>query len=188
MTRVETLKAVCSIPIAVVGPATAARLERWRLRPQLIPADFRAEGLLQAFPEKLDGARILFPRAETARELLPEELRRRGAAVDIVVVYRTVKGAGTEDLPALLARERIDCIAFTSPSTARFAAAALSEEPRLLDSIPVAVIGPVTRGAVEEMGFRATIEAGRATAEDLASAIEVYFSGESREAIPKTDR
>src|SRR5262245_9445727 len=34
-----------SIPIAVVGSATAAKLEEWSLKPSLMPHEFRAEGL-----------------------------------------------------------------------------------------------------------------------------------------------
>ena len=70
-----------TIPIAVVGSATAGKLEDWGLKPALVPQEFRAEGLLAAFSDNLVGTRILFPRAEVARELLPEELRRRGATL-----------------------------------------------------------------------------------------------------------
>lgn len=62
-----------------MGSATATKLAEWGLKPALVPAEFRAEGLLAAFPQNLVGTRILFPRAEVARELLPEELRARGA-------------------------------------------------------------------------------------------------------------
>lgn len=58
-----------------MGSATATKLAEWGLKPALVPAEFRAEGLLAAFPQNLVGTRILFPRAEVARELLPEELR-----------------------------------------------------------------------------------------------------------------
>ena len=128
----------CDVPIAAVGSATAARLAERGLRPSLVPREFRAEGLLEAFPENMVGVRILFPRAEVAREVLPDELRRRGATVDIVTVYRTVK-AFAGDLGEILQSERIDCIIFTSPSTI----------PDNLHTLPtgtaLAVIGPVTR-------------------------------------------
>src|SRR2546422_6060696 len=81
----------CTIPIAVVGSATAAKLSEWDLKPALLPKEFRAEGLLEAFPEKMVAVRILFPRAEVARELLPEEVRRRRATVAGVSGYRTVE-------------------------------------------------------------------------------------------------
>src|SRR4029453_14371113 len=86
------------------------------MKPSLVPKEFRAEGLLEAFPENLVGTRILFPRAEVARELLPDELRRRGAKVCIWTVYRTVK-AFSGNIGEILMQERVDCIVFTSPST-----------------------------------------------------------------------
>ena len=76
-------------PIAVVGSQTARRLQERGLSAALIPDDFRAEGLVAAFPEDLSGKRILVPRAEVAREYLPDTLRGRGARVDVVTVYRT---------------------------------------------------------------------------------------------------
>src|SRR5947209_16618304 len=62
-----------AIPIAVVGSATAVKLNEWGLTPSLVSKEFRAEGLLEAFPDNLVGTRVLFPRAEVARELLPDE-------------------------------------------------------------------------------------------------------------------
>jgi uroporphyrinogen III methyltransferase/synthase len=174
--RVETLGAACRIPIAVVGPATAASLERWKLQAKLLPKDFRAEGLLDAFPKMMEGTRILFPRAESAREILPEELRRRGAVVDIVAVYRTVRGAGLEEIHAMLTREPVHCVVFTSPSTARFFAEAIGDPTPALRDVAVAVIGPVTRRAAEGLGFHPVIEPQRATAADLAEAIRDYFT------------
>ncbi|HEX4999671.1 MAG TPA: uroporphyrinogen-III synthase [Terriglobia bacterium] len=179
MRRAETLRAPCRIPIAVVGPSTARALEPWRLTPSLTPADFRAEGVLAAFPENLSGKRILFPRAETAREILPDELRRRGALVDVVVVYRTVRGAGMDDIAAILARESIDCVVFTSPSTVHFVAGALQETPSRLQETAIAVIGPVTRQAAEAAGLRPVIEPSEATASSLAEAIHEYFKSPS---------
>src|SRR6185295_1460520 len=136
-----------AIPIAVVGTATAAKLSEWALTPSLVPKEFRAEGLLAAFPENLVGTRILFPRAEVARELLPDELRRRGATVDVVTVYRTVK-AFSGDLGQILESEHVDCIVFTSPSTI----------PDNLHNLPtrtaLAVIGPITREAAQLLGLK----------------------------------
>lgn len=159
----------CSVPIAVVGSITAEKVLEWGLKPSLIPKEFRAEGLLAAFPEKMVGTRILFPRAEVARELLPEELRRRGATVDIVTVYRTVK-AQSGDIGEILASEKIDCIIFTSPSTI----------PDDLASVPsetaIAVIGPVTREAAQLLGLQPTIIPAESTVPALVEAIRKYFS------------
>jgi uroporphyrinogen III methyltransferase / synthase len=159
----------CKIPIAVVGSATASRIIERGLKPSLVPKEFRAEGLLAAFPEKLVGVRILFPRAEVARELLPDELKRRGATVDIVPVYQTVK-AQFGDIGEILATEKVDCIVFTSPSTI----------PDDLVSVPsgttVAVIGPVTREAAQLLGFQPEIVPSESTVAALVGEIRRYFS------------
>jgi uroporphyrinogen III methyltransferase/synthase len=157
-----------SIPIAVVGSATGKKLGEWGLKPSLVPADFRAEGLLEAFPGNLVGTRILFPRAEVARELLPEELRRRGATVDIVTVYRTVKAlAGS--IGEILETERVDCIVFTSPST-------IPEDLHMLPTgTRLAVIGPVTREAAQLLGLKPDIVPVESTVPALVLAIREYF-------------
>ncbi len=157
-----------SIPIAVVGSATAAKLSEWQLQPALVPKEFRAEGLLEAFPENLVGTRVLFPRAEVAREMLPDELRRRGATVDIVTVYRTVK-AFSGNIGELLETEHVDCVVFTSPSTI----------PADLHQLPtqtaLAVIGPVTREAAQLLGLKPDIVATESTVPSLVKAIADYF-------------
>jgi len=159
----------CLIPIAVVGSATADKVLEWGLKPSLVPKEFRAEGLLEAFPAKMVGTRILFPRAEVARELLPDELRRRGATVDIVTVYRTVKGS-SGNLGEILAAEKVDCIVFTSPSTI----------PDDLTTVPagtaIAVIGPVTREAAQLLGLQPTIAPKDSTVPSLVDAIRRHFT------------
>jgi uroporphyrinogen III methyltransferase/synthase len=159
-----------TIPIAVVGSATAAKLEEWDLKPSLVPQEFRAEGLLAAFPDNLVGTRILFPRAEVARELLPDELRRRGATVDIVTVYRTIK-AFSGSIGEILESERVDCIVFTSPSTI----------PDDLHSLPtgtaLAVMGPVTREAAQLLGLKPDIVPVESTIAALVEAIRTHLAG-----------
>jgi uroporphyrinogen III methyltransferase / synthase len=158
-----------AIPIAVVGSATAAKLGEWGLKASLVPAEFRAEGLLAAFPDNLVGTRILFPRAEVAREVLPEELRRRGATVDIVTVYSTVR-AFPGGVGEILQSERVDCIVFTSPSTI----------PDDLHALPtgtaLAVIGPVTREAAQLLGFKPDIIPVESTVPGLVEAIRRHFA------------
>jgi uroporphyrinogen III methyltransferase/synthase len=181
MRRVRDLNLTCRTPIAVIGLGTAMALQYWDLEPSRMPATFRAEGLVGTFPSDMRGLRILIPRAETAREILPEALRRRGATVDIVTVYRTVKAAGLTDLRQHLKRERIDAVVFMSPSAVRYFGEELGEDlAQSLGSIPIAVIGPVAREAVAAAGLVAVIEPERATIQDLIQAIRSYFS--SREA------
>lgn len=171
------LAAARSAIVAVVGSATAESLAKWNVKAALVPETYRAEGLLESLPASLEGKRILFPRAESAREILPEGLRARGAAVDIVPVYRTVRSEkNLETLGAILAAEVIDCVAFTSPSAIRFFSEALKPEIRArLEHAAFAVIGPVAREAAEREGMRPAIEPVRATIPALVEAIEEYF-------------
>ena len=178
MKRVEAAGAACSVPVAVVGSATARRLREWNLEPSIVPKEFRAEGLLKAMPSKLYRTSILFPRAEVARDMLPAELRRRGARVDIVTVYRTVRPEpGERSISEILATERIDCIVFTSPSTIRYVAESAGELfLKLLKDVPVAVIGPVTRDAAVEFGLTARIIPDESSIDALVAAIQNAMS------------
>jgi uroporphyrinogen III methyltransferase / synthase len=177
MKRIAADYEVCRIPIAVVGSTTAKKLEDWKLKPALVPERFNAEGLLEAFPKDLSGVRILFPRAEVAREILPEELRRRGAIVDVLPVYRTKKAVdGVPDMRQIFRRETLDCVVFTSPSAIRFMAETLEEDlGAALNAIPIAVIGPVTARACEPFGLHASIEPKTSTIPDLVEAIRRHF-------------
>jgi uroporphyrinogen-III synthase len=178
MERLRILGLACSIPIAVVGSATAARLSEWNLKAARIPEDFRAEGLLVQFERDLKGIHILIPRAETAREILPEELRRRGASVDVITVYRTVKTlASLSAFREMLQGEKIDAVVFTSPSAIRNVAEAVGGDlASTLASVPIAVIGPVAQEAAESAGLHVKILPDRATIQDLIESIRSYFS------------
>jgi uroporphyrinogen III methyltransferase/synthase len=178
MPRVSLQGVTCEVPIATVGTATARKLQEWNLSASRIPASFRAEGLLDAFPADLRGERILIPRAERARELLPEELRRRGATVDDVPVYRTVRSdVSLADLKTTLSAERIDAVVFTSPSAIRSYAESLGDEfSSCLGSVPIAVIGPVAREAAESAGLKVAIQPPRATVEDLIKSIRTALT------------
>lgn len=165
------------VRIAVVGAATADRLAEHGLTPDVVPADFRAEGLIDEF-EALGiarGTRFLLPRAERAREILPEALCDRGATVDIAVVYRTVP---TTPDPAIVERLRageVDVITFTSPSTVRhfigWVTAAGLEPANILEGVATASIGPVTSDALRSRGHAVTVEALASTMGGLVDAI-----------------
>ena len=84
------------VRIATIGPTTAAAIQQRGIRVDLVPEDFISEGVVRAFEEiDIRGARILLPRAETARDVIPQGLARQGALVDVIPVYRTV-GTGRE--------------------------------------------------------------------------------------------
>ncbi|MCX5907711.1 MAG: uroporphyrinogen-III C-methyltransferase, partial [Deltaproteobacteria bacterium] len=105
--------------ICAIGPKTAEILEGMRVKVDFVPPEYRAEAIFQGLTkENLKGKRILIPRAKEAREILPEELRKAGACVEVVAVYQTVapEEGGQRVLELLQARE-IAAVTFTSSST-----------------------------------------------------------------------
>lgn len=168
--------------IAVVGTATQRALEARGLEADLVPADFRAEGLVDEFVRLGvgEGTRVLLPRALEAREILPDTLRERGATVDVVPVYRTVRAEPDPSAVAQIAGGTIDAVTFTSPSTFRnfreVLAAAGYDADETLRSLAIASIGPVTSEAVRAAGHHVALEPAEYTVEGLVGALVEYFS------------
>lgn len=158
--------------ICAIGPATRRALEEAHLKPDLVPAEYVAESIVSALSSaELTGRRILLPRAAGARDLLPEQLRLRGARVDVLEAYRTVPPAElAEKARALLAAEpRPDWVTFTSSSTVRHLVEAVGAEA--LRGLRIASIGPVTSATVRRYGLEVAAEARVYTADGLVEAI-----------------
>jgi uroporphyrinogen III methyltransferase/synthase len=125
------------------------------------------------------GKRVLIPRAEVAREILPDQLRERGALVDVMPVYRTVVPSG--DLRALEEQVRegaIDAITFTSSSTVRNfveLVGGADEARRLAVKTRIACIGPITAKTAKECGLTVSIMPKENTIPALAGALAQYF-------------
>jgi uroporphyrinogen III methyltransferase/synthase len=156
--------------ICAIGPATRAAVEALHLKVDLMPEEYVAESLVAAFATvDLGGRKILLPRAAVARDLVPVELTRRGATVDVVEAYRT---AAPENLPQR-ARDVLErkphWITFTSSSTVRNFVAAAGRES--LDGVKIASIGPITSATVREHGLVVNVEADSHTIEGLVAAI-----------------
>lgn len=141
--------------LAAIGSATADRLRQRGLHADFVPERFVAEEVLAGLVERgVAGARVLLPRAERARDLLPDGLRAAGAEVDVVVAYRTVLPAPP---PAALCRieaGEIDVITLTSSSTARNLVAMVEGRTDLINRALIACIGPITADTARELGLR----------------------------------
>jgi uroporphyrinogen III methyltransferase/synthase len=167
--------------VVAIGPATGAAARRGGLRVVAVPARFRAEGLATLMRRwkgtarggGLRGARVLLPRAAAGREVLLRELRRLGARVTVVAVYRTVPARhGRAGVKRALRTGRLDLVTFASAVTARhFTRGFDASDRRRLRRVPAAVIGPVTAIEVRRLGFRIAAMPRRATIPDLARAI-----------------
>ena len=134
---------------------------------------------MEAFrKEKLDGKKILLPRAGDARPVLPIELRKMGAAVDEVTVYLTAKvRKNTELLIKQLEDKTIELITFTSSSTVRNFKELLPPDKfnQLIDGVTIASIGPITTDTAVELGFKVDVTAESYTIPGLCEAILKYY-------------
>lgn len=165
--------------VAAVGRATAEALEARGVAVTVVPADFRAEGLLAALdehaaPDGLAGTRWLLPRGDVAREVLPDGLEARGARVDRVVAYRNLAPPPGPLAAAL--EQGLDAITFASGSAVQRLAQALG--PRfveLLSDVVVASIGPVTSRACRDLGLDVQVEPPTARVEALLDGLAAHW-------------
>lgn len=175
------LRLLYGISVCAIGPQTAIELKRFGLNPDLIPNEYRAEAIIKEMgKEDITGKKILLPRAEKAREILPEELSRMGAKVKVVTTYKTIKPKNNLDMvKGLLKNREISVITFTSSSTVKnfFEMFKGGEEIKeLIDGTAIACIGPITAKTAEDLGIRTDIMPLRYTIPDLTEAIVEHFS------------
>jgi uroporphyrinogen III methyltransferase / synthase len=178
-------RAIGRCRVCAVGPKTAAALLPFGIRADLVPADYKAEGVVATFREMgVAGSRCLFPKADRARDVVPAGLVELGAEVVAPVAYCNVV---PESLPqqVLEALEggKIHCVTFTASSTAENLAAMLGENRllKLLDGVAVAAIGPVTGKTCRELGLAVDIEPKEFTLAALTAEMVKYFSAGNQE-------
>ena len=171
--------------VCAIGEATAERLNDLHVHVDVIPEEFKAEGVFEALKSFVGGAdglknlNVLIPRASVARDYLPRALEESGARVDVVPAYRT-------SLPANLDRGRVaamlsggtDCIAFTSSSTVKNLAQLFDTQDlsEALAGVVIACIGDITATTAADYGLRVEIQPEQFTIPALARAIADYFA------------
>ena len=169
------------LKIAAVGSRTEERLRSHGLVVTVVPAEFKAEALVDALTAQapLADARVLLPRSEIGRDTIAEGLRAAGAIVTDVIAYRTIAettDAATPDVRGMLMRGDIDAVTFTSGSAVRhFVQVHGPETAELLRSTSVAVIGPVTADTARELGIPVHVQPATYTTADMVGALEDYF-------------
>jgi uroporphyrinogen III methyltransferase/synthase len=176
-TRGVDRSALDSAKLGAIGPATAARLAAHRLTVAAMPREYRAEAIVEAISaERIRGARILIPRAQVAREVLPEMLTAAGAREVVVApVYKTVKPANApvERVRAMAAAGTIDLVAFTSSSTVTNFCEMLGAAGAR--GLKAAAIGPITAETARAAGLEVVVQPSEYTTPALIAAIHNYF-------------
>jgi uroporphyrinogen-III synthase len=178
------------LKIAAIGPATKRAIEKNGVRVHVVPEEYVAESVVKSLRKQVKGKRVLLVRAKVARDLIPRELRKAGAPVDVFEAYETVvPKASRRRLQAVLGNQkrRPHVITFTSSSTVKNFAALLGRasrpkprRPPLLDGVVLASIGPVTSATLRELKLNADVEAQPYTIPGLVAAIVAHRRARSK--------
>jgi uroporphyrinogen-III synthase len=171
--------------VVAIGPATARAIQSEGLGVSIVPEKYVAESVVEALRGKLlKNSRVLLVRAKVARDVLPDELRKMGAMVDVIEAYETKIPQGSrEKLQDLFANSshRPHMVTFTSSSTATNFLALLGPDQReLLQEVKLASIGPVTSATLRQAGLEPALEAREYTMDGLVAAISEFVAGNGR--------
>ncbi len=165
-----------SLPVAAIGPQTAAALRLRGVEPAFVPGEYIAEAILPGLGA-LHGRRILLLRAEIARPALADAIRRAGGEAHEIPVYRTLPELpDAQSLQALF--DGVHVVTFTSSSTVSNFATIVRQaglDPAHLPGRPVmACIGPITAQTACDEGMPVDVMAEEYTTAGLLRALLAY--------------
>jgi len=187
-----TKKQLAHLKIAAIGPATKKAIEKRGIKVNVVPEEYVAESVVESLRDQVAGKRMLLARAKVARDVIPRELRKLGAKIDVAEAYETViPQSSRARLRAILkdSKRCPDVITFTSSSTVRNFVALLGKNPwrggpfdklragssarkaSPIDGIRLASIGPVTSSTLREFGLPVDIESTEYTIPGLIKAL-----------------
>ncbi len=169
-------RALCHIKTAAIGPVTSEKLFEYGFRTDIIPKSFHAESVVEAFEsENIKNKKILLPRARQARPVLPVQLKKMGAWVDEIAVYKTVRDdTNAPLLMEYLEKGKIDMVTFTSSSTVKNFVSLFSgadSMKKLMSGVKIASIGPITTATAKDLGLDVHITADEYTIKGLCGKI-----------------
>jgi uroporphyrinogen III methyltransferase/synthase len=174
------LRALGGVKVCAIGTKTREALHSRGITADLVPEDARAEGVIAALqPFLADGTRILLPRAEVAREVLPNSLRGAGAEVDVVVAYRNLPPElnEVERIQALVDPAESDAALFTSSSTVENLFDLLGPDAAdQLNTLDLFSIGPITTRTAERLGLGIAATSAEQTIESLVATVRAYYA------------
>lgn len=162
------------VKIACVGEKTARHVQAdpelfARFSVMEVASDQRSEGLAQVLGDRLRGKRFFLPQAREGRGVLASLLQQKGALVDELETYR-IQCVLPEPVERLLGAA---AITFMSGRTLACFLAGTGHEGRVyLQSVKVAVVGPVAAESAAAQNVRVDVVAKAASVESLVQALE----------------
>ncbi|OGI24384.1 MAG: uroporphyrinogen-III C-methyltransferase [Candidatus Melainabacteria bacterium RIFOXYA12_FULL_32_12] len=166
----KDIRTIGQAKLCAIGEATRQALENYYLKVDFTPHEYVAEALVEGLKERIKaGDKVLIPRADVAREILPDQLKEMCAVVDVVPLYKTVlPNRSAEELKDIL--DKVDTITFASSSTVtNFIQILGRENLHLLDNKEIACIGPITLDTARENGLKSIKMAKKYTIDGLVS-------------------
>ena len=159
--------------VAAVGSKTEASLRSRGVAVDFVPEEYVGEAILPGLGDLKDKW-ILLPRAEIAREVLPQEILAAGGIVHEIAIYQTLPTQPEKEGISAL-HEGVDVVTFTSPSTVQNFIRLTKDaglDPFDLAGNPVfACIGPITKEAAEKEGFSVAVMPKKYTVEGLVECL-----------------
>ncbi len=163
------LRRLGGVRLAAVGPSTADKLARYHLRVDLLPKEYRAESLVEAFSADAAGRKFLLVRASRGREILRDGLTAAGAEVDQIVGYNSTDvECPADDVARAMSQRRLDWTTVTSSAIARSLVAMFGDDLR---KTKLASISPITSETLRGLGHESAVEATEHTMPGVIDAI-----------------
>lgn len=162
------------LKVCAIGPETAQRLRQNGIITDLLPRQFTAQSIGDAFiaREKLRNKKILLPRSDLAQDDLPNLLSAMGAEVDEITAYRTVIEESFQDeLIEAIEQDSIDWLTLTSPSTVHNFLKMIDADTLGGKKLRIASIGPTTSDVIKRLGLKVDVQAHEYTIPSLIDAI-----------------
>lgn len=163
--RSSDVRALAGLRLCSIGEATSEELRKYSLREDLMPRRYIGEELAKVLIEDIErsekSARILIPRASSAREVLVEMLSvcPKVEKLKELKIYETRAEAMSSEVREKLL-EGADAVTFTSASSVRnFFAGADEILQEALKETKMISIGPITSQAAESLGKKIAAEA-----------------------------
>ena len=175
-------RALGSVKIGAIGPATAAALARCGLTADFVPSRSVSEAVVAELSGRdWSDVPVLLLGADIGRDTLAQGLAGLGADVERVAAYRTIEPKGASKQARAALERGVDAATFTSSSTVRNLINMLAGERGTLDSSTIACIGPATAATARELGLRVDMVAETHNVQGLVDALVAHFSGEEKE-------
>lgn len=169
----EHRKQLKNFKMAVVGTKTEQELNKYGFQAQFVPDQFVAESFADALLKWVnEGEKVLFPRGNLARSVIPTNLRNHGIEVFEFDVYETVAAKESyEEIRHLIKTKNIDYITFTSSSTVEYFADAIQGLEDEAQSVQLVGIGPITEQTALKHQLKLDLVAKVYTTDGLLEAI-----------------